>query len=50
MIVSLVVSLAGDSRVGVRLQRSIGCEVAVVCAIALATATLTTISSPDVPA
>ena len=38
--------LAGDSRAGVRLQRSIGCEVAALCAIALTTATLTTLSSP----
>ena len=38
--------LAGDSRAGVRLQRSIGCEVIAVCAIALVTATLTTLSSP----
>ncbi len=39
--------LAGDSRAGARLQRSIGCEVAVVCVIALTTATLTTVSSPE---
>lgn len=39
--------LAGDSRAGARLQRSIGCEVAAVCVIALTTATLTTVSSPE---
>ena len=39
--------LAGDSRAGVRLQRSIACEVAAVCVIALTTATLTTVSSPE---
>ena len=39
--------LAGDSRAGARLQRSIGCEFAVVCVIALTTATLTTVSSPE---
>ena len=41
--------LAGDSRAGVHLQRSNGCEIAAVCAIALTTATLTTVSSPEVP-
>lgn len=40
--------LAGDSRARVRLQRSIGCEVAAVCVIALTTAALTTLSSPEV--
>ena len=39
--------LAGDSRAGVHLQRSIGCEVAAVCVIALTTAALTTLSSPE---
>ena len=41
--------LAGDPRAGVRLRRSIGLEVATVCAIALTTATLTTLSSPESP-
>ena len=41
--------LAGDSRAGARLRRSIACEVAAVCAIALTTATLTTVSSPEAP-
>ena len=41
--------LAGDARAGVRLQRSIGLEAATVCAIALTTATLTTVSSPEPP-
>lgn len=39
--------LAGDSRAGARLRRSIGCEVAAVCVIALTTATLTSVSSPE---
>ena len=41
--------LAGDSHAGVLLQRSIACEVVAVCAIALTTATLTTVSSPEAP-
>ena len=41
--------LAGDSRAGARLQRSIACEFAVVCVIALTTATLTSVSSPEAP-
>ena len=39
--------LAGDPYAVARLQRSIGCEAAAVCAIALTTAALTTVSSPE---
>ena len=39
--------LAGDLRAARHLRRSIGLEVATVCAIALTTATLTTLSSPE---
>ena len=41
--------LAGAPRARMHLQRSIGLEVAAVCAIALTTATLTTVSSPETP-